>query len=105
MHVVPMEPKKNIETMLSAIELAKKQNVDVVVFPELCISGYLLSDQWLNRQFWRETMALHQRLLNASCAGAQKNKDKKNYITLLIVSTIAILEFNNSSYGVFNIHL
>lgn len=71
MHVVPMEPEINIETMLSTIKLAKRQNADVVVFPELCVSGYLLSDQWLNRQFCQDIMALHKLLLDASRGGEE----------------------------------
>lgn len=66
MQVVPMEPQKNLATMLQMIEQAKSQNAEVVVFPELCVSGYLLSDQWLNRQFCRDIMALNDVLLAAS---------------------------------------
>lgn len=73
MHVVPMEPEKNIETMLKVIKQAKKQNADLVVFPELCVSGYLLSDQWLNRQFCQDIMALHEQLLEASCSDVSDN--------------------------------
>lgn len=66
MHVVPMEPERNIDTMLAQIANAKSQSADVVVFPELCVSGYLLSDQWLDRQFCRDIIALNQELLAAS---------------------------------------
>ncbi|MCC2607899.1 NAD(+) synthase [Planctobacterium marinum] len=66
MHVVPMELEKNLQTMLRMIDDAKQQHADVVVFPELCISGYLLSDQWLNRQFCQDLMQYNERLLEAS---------------------------------------
>ncbi|BDX07952.1 NAD+ synthase [Planctobacterium marinum] len=66
MHVVPMNPEKNLETMLNMIESARQQNAEIVVFPELCLSGYLLSDQWLNRQFCRDLMHLNAPLLEAS---------------------------------------
>lgn len=66
MHVVPMELERNFNTMLSMIADAKHQGAEIVVFPELCISGYLLSDQWLNRQFCQDLMGYNDRLLQAS---------------------------------------
>ena len=66
MHVVPMNPEKNLDTMIAMIENARQQDAEIVVFPELCLSGYLLSDQWLNRQFCRALMQLNEPLLAAS---------------------------------------
>jgi NAD+ synthase (glutamine-hydrolysing) len=28
------------------VEEAKAQSVDLIAFPEMCVSGYLLSDKW-----------------------------------------------------------
>ncbi len=36
--------KKNLELHLRYIELAKKKNIDLLVFPELSLTGYLLKD-------------------------------------------------------------
>lgn len=66
MHVVPLEPERNLQTMLDMIDSARQQNAEIVVFPELCLSGYLLSDQWLNRQFCRDMMQFNAPLQQAS---------------------------------------
>ena len=66
MHVVPHAPEQNVSNMLNLIDEAKQNAADVIVFPELCISGYLLADQWLNRQFCRDIMAFNDVLREAS---------------------------------------
>lgn len=38
----------NFNKMKQQIERAKADGVDIIVFPEMCISGYLLQDQFLN---------------------------------------------------------
>lgn len=35
-------PDQNVSKILNEIEKAKKDNVDVIVFSELCVSGYML---------------------------------------------------------------
>ncbi|MCM2325059.1 MAG: NAD(+) synthase [Candidatus Woesearchaeota archaeon] len=47
MDVISGRPKKNLETMLRMIDEAKENGADLIVFPEMCVSGYLLSDTWL----------------------------------------------------------
>ena len=48
MRVIPGKPKKNLETMLRMINEAKSKNVDIIAFPEMCVGGYLLGDEWLD---------------------------------------------------------
>lgn len=92
MHVVPLDPEKNLDNMLGMIEQAKMQTADVIVFPELCISGYLLSDHWLNRQFCRDIMTLHDRLLQASVATG----DNKHGIAIIFGSVFEEQDANDS---------
>ena len=66
MEVVPSEPRKNIDRMLSMIADAKSQGVDLVVFPEMCIPGYLLGDKWLLDSFCEDMMSYNDEILNAS---------------------------------------
>src|SRR3989338_8165544 len=66
MEVVPGRPKKNLETMLSMIETAKSNAVDLIAFPELCIGGYLLGDKWLDDSFCLSLMKFNAELLKAS---------------------------------------
>ena len=38
----------NVNKMLDMIEKAKKEKADLIVFPELCVTGYLLADKWMD---------------------------------------------------------
>ncbi len=45
------QPEKNVNSMLKYIEKAKKESCDLIVFPEMCVGGYFLSDNLLNESF------------------------------------------------------
>lgn len=47
-------PSINKNKMLSIIEIAKKESVDLLIFPELCIPGYLLGDLWEMEDFLKD---------------------------------------------------
>ena len=47
-------PSSNTTKMLGIIELAKKDAVDLLIFPELCIPGYLIGDLWEMEDFLRD---------------------------------------------------
>jgi len=52
----PMDWEGNIANLLEAIEAAKEQKIDILCFPELCLTGYgcedvFLSD-WLSESAW-----------------------------------------------------
>jgi NAD+ synthase (glutamine-hydrolysing) len=66
MEVIPNNPSKNVETMLNYIREAKTKNVDLIVFPELCISGYLLGDKWLEDSYVNDLMEYNEVLREAS---------------------------------------
>lgn len=51
MEVVPGNPRINYSTCLSHVNKAKEDGIRVVVFPELCISGYLIGDMWEELSF------------------------------------------------------
>ncbi len=46
MEVKPGRPDLNAERMLAFIEQARAAGAEIVVFSELCISGYILGDLW-----------------------------------------------------------
>lgn len=48
MNVVSGNPDKNVDNMISFIKKAKENNVEIIAFPEMCVGGYLLSDNYLN---------------------------------------------------------
>ena len=44
MNVVPGKPELNFETLKKEVEKAVLNQCDLVVFPEMCLSGYLIGD-------------------------------------------------------------
>jgi NAD+ synthase (glutamine-hydrolysing) len=66
MEVLPGCLEKNVRKMLEMIKRSKEENVDLIVFPELCISGYILSDQWANEDFCDALMKYNTTFLEAS---------------------------------------
>lgn len=64
--VIPGALERNVQNMLSMINEAKTKNVDLIIFPELCLSGYLLSDLWVDESFCDTLMTYNQVLLAAS---------------------------------------
>ena len=54
MEVLPGRPWENTERMLSLIMSAQKESVDLLVFPEMAIPGYLIGDEWEHEAFLKE---------------------------------------------------
>ena len=46
MDVIPGRPDRNAARMLARIEEARRAGAEVVVFSEMCVSGYLIGDTW-----------------------------------------------------------
>ncbi len=51
MRVIPGQPTKNFLTLTNLVRDAKLKGADIVVFPELCITGYLIGDQFLDNNW------------------------------------------------------
>ena len=66
MRVMPGRPDRNTETMLKYIANARKQNADLVIFPEMAIPGYLLGDTWEQTSFLEECEACGDEIIAAS---------------------------------------
>ena len=66
MEVIPGKIDHNVHVMLDMITRARNEAVDLIVFPELCISGYILSDQWVSESFCAALMEYNQVLMQAS---------------------------------------
>ena len=52
--VVPGKPDTNAKKMIDCIKMAQEGNADIIVFPELCIPGYLIGDTWERPSFLKE---------------------------------------------------
>jgi NAD+ synthase (glutamine-hydrolysing) len=66
MDVVPGKPEHNVKKMLDMISRAKDKSADLIAFPELCISGYLISDKWYDDAFCHDMMAYNDVIRDAS---------------------------------------
>ncbi len=64
--VVPQQPNKNVSKMLSFIEKAKIAGADIIIFPEMCVGGYCLSDYWLVDSHCTYLMEFNEQLRKAS---------------------------------------
>ena len=56
----------NVNKMLDMIEKEKKEKADLIVFPELCVTGYLLADKWMDQNFVETALSYNEVLKKAS---------------------------------------
>ncbi len=66
MEVLPGRPRENTATMLARIAEARQAGINLLIFPEMAIPGYLLGDEWERAAFLRECEACGNELLAAS---------------------------------------
>lgn len=66
MEVIPGKPSINGSTMLQMIAQAKEQGAQMIVFSEMCLSGYLVGDLWEQQSFLRDCEAWGQKIIAAA---------------------------------------
>lgn len=66
MDVSPGHPDINVTKIIKETELAKKRKIDIIIFPEMAVPGYLLGDEWENDSFIADLMGFNERILAAS---------------------------------------
>lgn len=66
MEVVPGRPDLNFQTMSAFITQAKQTGVQLLIFPEMAIPGYLLGDLWEQAAFIRDCAAYGDEIVKAS---------------------------------------
>ncbi|MEG6585563.1 NAD(+) synthase [Dendrosporobacter sp. 1207_IL3150] len=54
METIPGRPDLNTATIINMIHQARKDNVDIIIFPEMSVPGYLLGDLWEQQAFLRD---------------------------------------------------
>ena len=52
--VLPGNIRANFAHILEEIKIAKENHIDLLIFPELCLSGYMIGDLWEQPAFLRE---------------------------------------------------
>lgn len=66
MEVLPGHPDLNVGKIIKETESAKKHKVDVIIFPEMAVPGYMLGDEWENDSFIKDLMTYNENILAAS---------------------------------------
>lgn len=66
MQVIPGNPERNLAKILEDIREAKRRKVDLIIFPEMAVSGYLLGDEWENESFVRECYEMNREIIEAT---------------------------------------
>ena len=64
--IIPSMPSDNAARIINYIEEAKNNKADMIIFPELAISGYLIGDMWESESFIRECEELGEEIIKAS---------------------------------------
>ena len=83
--IIPSMPADNAARMIKFIEEAKNNKADMIIFPELSISGYLIGDMWESESFIRECEELGEEIIKASkdifviFGNVAADRDKKNF--------------------------
>ena len=66
MEVVAGRPDLNTKNVLQLISQAKSENVDILVFPELAVPGYMIGDLWEQTTFLKDCEAFGQKIIAAT---------------------------------------
>lgn len=66
MNVKSGKCEHNFEVLKAYVEKAKNDHADIVVFPEMCISGYMLQDQFLDHAFCEDVASYNERIKELS---------------------------------------
>lgn len=64
--VHPGEPATNFQSMMHAIDYAKAVSTDILIFPELCLSGYMIGDLWDQAPFVKDCLYYGEELVKAT---------------------------------------
>lgn len=65
-HVYPGHPQTNAEAMLEEINRAIHGGLDLVVFPEMCVPGYLLGDEWERESFLKDCEMAQKKIIEST---------------------------------------
>lgn len=83
--IIPSMPTNNAARIINYIEEAKNSKADIIIFPELAISGYLIGDMWESESFIRECEELGEEIIKASkdifviFGNVAVDRNKKNF--------------------------
>ncbi len=64
--VHPGEPATNFQSIMHAIDYAKAVSTDILIFPELCLSGYMVGDLWDQVPFIKDCLHYSEEIVKAT---------------------------------------
>lgn len=112
--IIPSMPVINASKMIKYIEEARDNKADIIVFPELSVSGYMVGDIWESESFVRECERLGEEIIKASkdiyviFGNIALDKAKKNfdgrvrkYNALFVAKDGKLIDNNTTEYNFF----
>lgn len=66
MNVIPGRPDLNAGYMINKIYLAAKNGNDVIVFPEMCVPGYMIGDRFEDTAFIADVQIFNKKICDAA---------------------------------------
>ena len=66
--VHPGEPATNFQSMMHAVDYAKAVSTDILIFPELCLSGYMVGDLWDQVPFINDCLYYGNEIVKATAS-------------------------------------
>ena len=66
LEVKPGQPDINVKKILHQIKEAKNKKVDIVIFSEMAIPGYIIGDEWENEAFVMDAYRYNEDIIEAS---------------------------------------
>ena len=60
------DPATNFQSMIHAIDYAKAVSTDILIFPELCLSGYMVGDLWDQVPFINDCLHYGEEIVKAT---------------------------------------
>ena len=66
MEVVSGRPDINVKKIIQKIREAKKNKNEIIIFPEMSISGYLIGDEWENESLIKKLMEINEKIRKES---------------------------------------
>ena len=66
MEVIPGRPDINAPYMIGEIQSAIKRGIDIIVFPELAVSGYLIADKFEDTYFIEDILNFNRKIIEST---------------------------------------
>lgn len=112
--IIPSMPVINASKMIKYIEKAREDKADIIVFPELSVSGYMIGDMLESESFVKECEKLGEEIIKASkdiyviFGNVALDKTKKNfdgrvrkYSALFVAKDGKLIDNNTTEYNFF----